>query len=267
MAQKVSSSLQNWKFQDQHVSQNLAGGDFIGSHSCIICATGPRLADIANNGGAFVSGPEGVEDLESSFAIPIGVIDSASIQQSRQMAQIFEIGSKRSYLMASRTVGMMNVARVMYKGPNLLRMLYAFYPESKIDFSTGEQSNVLSELQKDQTTALGPEPISLDSSFKENLPDIKDLPGYNNVFLNMNSDLFSQPYGIVLYMKDNHDQDVAAVYLEECYIENHAFSISANALILAENVTMRFERIVPIKVKVVRKKGAVTSSDVTNYLK
>lgn len=264
MAQKVTSSLQNWKFQDQHVAQNLAGGDFIGSHSCIICATGPRLADIADSGGAFVGGPEGTEDLDSNFAIPIGVIDSASIQQSRQMAQIFEIGSKRSYLMASRTVGMMNIARVMYKGPNLLRMLYAFYPETKIDYSSGEDSNILSELQKDANTALGPEPIKLDGTFKESLPNIKDLPGYNNVFLNLNSDLFSQPYGIVLYMKDNHEQDVAAIYLEECYIENHAFSISANALILAENVTMRFERAVPIKVRVVRK-GA-TSSDVSNYI-
>jgi hypothetical protein len=93
-------------------------------------------------------------------------------------------------------------------------------------------------------------PIALDGTAEKLLPDIKDLPGYNNVILNLNSDLFSQPYGIVLYMKDNHDNDVAAVFLEECYIANHSMGLSANSVVVAENVTMRFERVVPIKVRV-----------------
>lgn len=246
-----TTSLKNWKFQNNHVQQNLAGGDFIGSHSCIICATAPRMADMANSGNFTNNTPNTGEngDLGSEFAIPIGVLDSASLAQDRQMAQIFEIGSKRSYLVASRTIGQINMARVFYKGPNLLRMLYAFYPPAKIAAATGDaQDMTLRDLESAPNTTI--QPIALDPKAGSKLPDIQDLPGYNNVILNLNSDLFSQPYGIILYMKDNHENDVAAVFLEECYVANHSMVISANSVVVAENVTMRFERVVPIKVRV-----------------
>lgn len=247
-----TTSLNNWSFNDQHVQQNLVGGDFVGSHSCIVCATAPRLGDLTEAGQtAFLdpNSPQGTDDLGAQFAIPIGVIDSAAIQQDRQMAQIYEIGSKRSYLLAARTSGAMNIARVFYKGPSLLRMLYAYYPPEKMG-SAAEDGDTLR--LRDHETEAGSEvtKIAIDGKFEGLLPPIKDLPGHNNVIFNLHSDLFSFPYGIVLYFKDNASRDVAAVFLEECYIQNHNVSISANSIIIAENVSMRFERIVPIKVRV-----------------
>jgi hypothetical protein len=50
-------------------------------------------------------------------------------------------------------------------------------------------------------------------------------------------------------MKDNNERDVAAVYLEECYISNHGMQLSANSIVVAENVSLRFERVIPIKVR------------------
>jgi hypothetical protein len=257
MAAKVSTSLQNWQFQDQHVQQNLAGGDFIGSHSCIVCATAPRMADLTDGGNAFINdvantGAGG--DLTGTYAIPIGVIDTASLMQDRQIATIFEIGSKRSYIMASRTVGQLQIARVFYKGPNLLRMLYAFYPPEKLAAKTGDVAGMtLRDRESDQGTAI-PQ-IGMDGTASSFLPTIKDNPGYGNVILNLNSDIFSQPYGIVLYMKDNNDTDVAAIFLEECYVATHSMNISANQVVVAENVSMRFERAVPIKCRVVGGRG------------
>jgi hypothetical protein len=202
------------------------------------------------------------EDLGQTFAIPIGVIDTATLQQDRQMAQIFEIGSKRSYILAGRTVGMMQVARVFYKGPNLLRMLYAYYPAvaDKLFGKSGDTSNTLRDLPSDPGTTHGSNPITLSSQLQDELPSIRDLPGYSNIFLNLNSDLFAQPYGMVLYIKDNNANDVAAVFLEECYVQNHALSISANQIVMAENCTLRFERVVPIKVKVTEKRDTAANT-------
>ena len=263
-----TTSLKTWKFQEQHVQQNLAGGDFIGSHTCLLCAAAPRMSDMADNGKAFfdTNSDTGADGLGPDFAIPIGVVDNATLGQDRQLAQIFEIGSKRSYLLASRTIGQMTIARVFYKGPNLLRMLYAFYPSKQMTAASGDRdSMILRDIESNKGTPIGT--IGLNATALARLPDIRDNPGYNNVILNLNSDLFSQPYGMILYMKDNHENDVAAVYLEECYVANHSMAISANSVVVAENVTMRFERIVPIKVNVrAIAQGSGTTPDILSQL-
>jgi hypothetical protein len=197
-------------------------------------------------------------DLGPTFAIPIGIVDSATMQQDRQIAQIFEIGSKRSYILAARTVGAMNIARVFYKGASLLRMLYAYYP-AKLLNKASPTDMVLRDVTTKAATAL-PQ-LAVNGTILGELPDIADLPGFSNVILNLNSDLFSQPFGIVMYMKDNANRDVGAVFLEECYIQNHSMSLSANSIIVAENVSMRFERAVPIKVRVVETGAGAGASD------
>ena len=275
MARAVTTSIGNWVFQKQHVQQNIVGGDFVGSHSCLLCATGPRLSDLTKGMASIPDGSkdtvQGVNsvtgevtqpgDVDETFAIPIGVIDTASLQQDRQIAQIFEIGSKRSYILASRTVGVLNIARVFYKGPNLLRMLYSYYPQAKIDANSGGTTNTLMDNNAHSSTAHAASPIGIDKDMSAELQDIRDLPGFNNVWFNLNSDIFSYPYGMVLYIQDNNNNDVAAVFLEECYIQNHQFNMSANQIIVAENITMRFERIVPIKVNVINKDLSNSSSN------
>lgn len=249
-----TTSLENWDFAQKHVQQNLVGSDFVGSHSTIICATAPRMEDLveAGNFSNAIGSDTATEDLGSTIAIPIGVIDSSAIQQDRQLAQIYEIGSKRSYLMSARTATQMSINRVIYKGPNLLRMLYAYYPaEAAASVISEDTGNILYDNLKNEGTGHGGRPISLDQNFIGTLPkDIKDNPGFNNFWLNLSSDVFSQPYGLILFMKDNNQSDVAAVFLEECYIQNHGTQISANSVVMAESVSIRCERIVPIKVKI-----------------
>lgn len=248
-----TTSLENWDFAQKHVQQNLVGGDFVGSHSTIICATAPRMEDLVDSANFTNNiGESATEDLGSTIAIPIGVIDSSAVQQDRQLAQIYEIGSKRSYLMSARTATSMSINRVLYKGPNLLRMLYAYYPEvAAQSVITQDAGNILYDNNKHDGSSHGGNPISLDPYLIGTLPsDIKDAPGYNNFWLNLGSDIFSQPYGLILFMKDNNQSDVAAVFLEECYIQNHGFQISANSVVMAESVSIRCERIVPIKVRV-----------------
>lgn len=259
-SRKITTSLSEWDFQTQHVQNNLTGGDFVGSHGCVLCATAPRLEDLAEGEG-FQDNlfndieDTAAEDLSSAIAIPIGVIDTATIQQNRQVAQIFELGSKRSYILSARTVSQMSLARVFYKGASLLRMLYAYYP-SKVKGGTDNEvistdyGNILRDNTKDAGSSMGGEPVKMDSWLKSRLPVIQENPGYNNVWFNLASDVFSQPCGLIMFMKDNNKSDVAAVFLEECNVQTHGLSISANSVVLAENTSIMFERIVPIKVKI-----------------
>ncbi|NCU30839.1 hypothetical protein EOM57_03460 [Candidatus Saccharibacteria bacterium] len=238
MSANATTSINNWNFDDKHVQENLTGGDFIGSHSVVICATAPRLSEIGSSGIVDASSSFADDDTNESmgtgFAIPIGVMDSSAIQQDRQLQQIFEIGSTRSYLMSARTLTSMQLNRVMYKGANLLRMLYAYYPA--LGSNGVDQSNRLDGIEEIDSTTI--------------CPEIKNGPGYHNFWMNLSSDIFSQPMGLVLFMKNNHKQDVGAVFLEECYVQNHSLQVSANSIVMAESSVVRCERIVPIKVRV-----------------
>lgn len=255
---KITTSLEGWDFQTQHVQNHLTGGDFVGSHGCVLCATAPRLEDLSGGDAELLNDPgdeSATANLNRTIAIPIGVIDTATIQQNRQVAQIFELGSKRSYILSARTVSQMSLARVFYKGASLLRMLYAYYPEKVAqglnnEVISGSYGNLLRDNTKDAATQFDGTPIEIDQWLIDRLPTIKDNPGYNNVWFNLASDVFSQPTGLILFMKDNNKSDVAAIFLEECNVQTHGLSISANSVVLAENTSIMFERIVPIKVKI-----------------
>ena len=254
MTRPVTTSLSKWKFQDQHVQQNLTGGDFAASHSTILCATAPHLADLMNGSSVFTAGTS-IDNRGSEFAIPLGAVDNAGLSQQKQMAQIFELGSKRSYILSSRTVNSITMGRVFFKGASLLRMLYAYYPANKLSKDT--TSNVLRDLQDDNNTSLGNNPIALDPAMAEKLPEIQNNPGFDNFFMNLDSDLFSQPMGLVIYFKDNANKDIGALFLEDCHITTHGLSIQSSSVVLAESIGVSFDRVVPLKVNVV---------DVSNFL-
>ena len=259
-----TDNLRSWDFSSKHVQQNLEGSDFVGSHSVILCATYPRVADMANSSGAEgptlpgMSSDSGTESFDgyvstgsnlandTTKAYPIGVIDSSAIQQDRNLQQIFEIGSTRSYLMSARTITQMSINRILYNGPTMLRCLYAYYPESKLKYS----GDVTLSYDQYKGNMIQP-PILSESNAPSvsNLPDIKDAPGYGDFWMNLASDLFSHPMGLVLFVKDNNKRNVAAMYLEECYVQNHSFQMSANSVVMAESCTIRCDRIHPIAVR------------------
>lgn len=257
----VTTSYNNWKFNTQHVQQNLQGGDFVGSHTVILCATAPKLSSLSASGSGF-GNPQGsvntgisqvfgeyeeqmsADAAAPGFAIPLGVVSDASVQQQRQLNKIYEIGSKLSYTVSARTSIGLSLSRVLYHGPSLLRMLYAYYPHSKL----GGSGNILSDMPKYGDTKMAP--IDVDQAYSNKLPIIKELPGHDNVFLNAASDLFAQPIGLVMYIKDNTSADVAAVFFEDCNLVSHQFGISQNSVIIAEAVQITADKIHPLKVNV-----------------
>ena len=259
-----TDNLQSWDFSTKHVQQNLEGSDFVGSHSVILCATYPRVSDMATNPG--MQGPmqpgesmSGTETFDgyvstgsnlandTTKAYPIGVIDSSAIQQDRNLQQIFEIGSTRSYLMSARTITQMSINRILYNVPSMLRCLYAYYPEEKLRYAN--QDVTLAYDQYKGNMIQPPILTAVNTTAVTGLPDIKDAPGYGDFWMNLASDLFSHPMGLVLFVKDNNKRNVAAMYLEDCYIQNNSFQMSANSVVMAESCTIRCDRIHPIAVR------------------
>lgn len=153
-----------------------------------------------------------------------------NLSHNRQFNRIFEVGSERSYFISGRTIGQMQIARIMYHGPSLLRMLYAYY-EDVIP-----------------PTVVGAVFPNAGVSTVANPHDVKVPPGYENLFINLASDLFNQPIGLLMYVKDSNEDTVGSVYVEGCYIPNHTWATDAQGVLIQESAAIQFERVVPVAV-------------------
>jgi hypothetical protein len=72
-------------------------------------------------------------------------------------------------------------------------------------------------------------------------------PGYDNLFMNLASDLFMQPHGELVLMKDTDGLVIGSFYMEQCYIPAFSLSVDAQGIIWQEGVQVQFERLVPVK--------------------
>ncbi|MGA1354415.1 MAG: hypothetical protein ACO32I_06540, partial [Candidatus Limnocylindrus sp.] len=138
----------------------------------------------------------------------------------------------RSYHIPGRTQGNISLSRIYYHGPSLLRVLYA----AKQDLS--------GTVTVPPFTAMS----AVAQLMEPNPHDVKIRPGFNNLYLNLASDLFSQPIGLLIKTVDSNEDTIGAVYAEACYVPNHSFSVDSNGLVVQEQVGIQFERIVPVRV-------------------
>jgi hypothetical protein len=218
------ASITNWQPYNSKVDNSSAMGEgrFASGAFTMLAAGPPRLASI---GGA-ASGSSG----NLNWALPIGVVQSFNLAHNKAFARFWELGSERSYFISGRTVAQAGFGRVLYNGPSILRMMYSFYND-----------------------AIAPTliPSILDSGVMANVNnkhDVKIPPGYENIYLNLASDLFSQPCGLLVYMKDSNETTLSAFYLEETYIPSHSIATDAQGIVIQEQVSLQPERVVPIAV-------------------
>jgi hypothetical protein len=216
------AKLSEWEPYKRYVQGGLVDGQYMSAAFTMLAAGPPRLANIGGATAAAASGQD--------FAQPIGVVQNINLSHNRSFARFWELGSERSYFISGRTVGQVSLSRVMYHGPSLLRMLYAYYqdllPPTIVPFVFDNQ---------------GPATVA-------NPHNVKIPPGYENIFLNLASDLFSQPVGMLMYFRDSNEDTVGAIYLESCYIPSHTIATDAGGTVIQENAAMQFERGVPVAV-------------------
>jgi hypothetical protein len=224
------AKLSDWDPNNQYVQGGLIDGQFLNAAFTLIAAGPPRLANI---GALTLAGSAASSGAGDQLVYPIGIIQNFNLGHNRQFNRIFEIGSERSFFISGRTVGQLGLSRVMYHGPSLLRVLYAYYQDLV-------QPTVLPSL-------IGFS--NLGALTTANPHEVKYLPGFDNLYLNLASDLFSQPIGLMIYFRDSNEDTVGTIYLEGCYVPNHTIATDAQGTIIQESAGVQFERAVPVAVE------------------
>jgi len=221
---------QVWNPYTSFVQPSLDDTIFLSSEMTYLAAGPPRLASIGGSvAAAALLSASGGNDI--SFAMPMGLLQSFSLGQSMNLMRFWEIGSNRSYFIPGKVVGSISLARVMYHGPSLLRILYSYYQDI---------------VPPTVIPAVFPNNIKLINPHNTVLP-----PGYENLFLNLASDLFRQPMGLLMYMRDTNDQTVGAYYFEQCFVPQHGLQYDGQGIVMQEQCTIQYERIVPVDVNAV----------------
>lgn len=221
----MAATITNWQPYSQKVdnSSALGEGRFASGAFTMIAAGPPRLAAVGGAAGAAAG--------NKNWALPIGVVQNFNLAHNKAFARFWELGSERSYFIAGRTVAQAGFGRVLYHGPSILRMMYSFYDD---------------QIAPTLIPTFGVDPAI--AQRVANQHDVKIPPGFENIYLNLASDLFSQPCGLLVYMKDSNETTLAAFYLEETYIPSHSIATDAQGVVVQEQVALQPERVVPIAV-------------------
>ena len=233
----MATSFSNWDFINQHVQDEseLSAGQFVSAESTLIAA-GPPLLDHS---------PGSTHVLSNISVYPIGLLESFSLQQSKQLQKIFEIGSSRSYFIPGRVVGSITLGRTFYFGPNILKVLYAYYKNTSFKLGTKDFGT---KLTVDGRTIFDPAAKMIhDDVVEAALHSLKRDPGRDHFFIDIASDLFNQPTGIAIYFKSCDSVSVGAMYLEQMYLQGHQMSIASGSALIMEGVSGQYDRIVPIE--------------------
>lgn len=226
------ATISEWRPYDQYVQGGMVDGLYMNAAYTLLAAGPPRLANVG--GQSFLAAALAAGSSSSDqIAYPVGVIQSLSLSNNMQLNRFFEIGSERSYFVPGRVMGQLSLSRIMYHGPSLLRALYAYYQDLV------------------PPTMIAPVFPNIGAATVANAHDVIIPPGYENIYLNLASDLFKQPIGMLLMLKDSNEQTMGAYYFESCYVPQHSLSTDAMGTVMQEGVGVQFERMIPIATKVV----------------
>lgn len=237
----MGGNFSDWAPYSNYVQAGLVDGRYANAGFTMLAAGPPRLANIG--GAAAIAGAvAGNGQSANQIVFPIGILQNFNLSHTRQFSRIFEIGSERSYFIAGRTVGQLGLGRIYYHGASLLRVLYAYYQDL---------------VPPTIVPAMFP---NAGAASVANPHDVIIPPGYENIYVNLASDLFAQPIGILMYIRDINLDTLAAVYFEACYLPNHSWATDAQGVLIQESVAVQFERAVPVAVAALTLISNTTSS-------
>lgn len=221
----------NWDFFHNRVQKGMTHGLFLSGRSTIIGAGPPNILGFS---GASLGTPGSNAAASDDVVFLIGLVQSLSMSQGAQVQRFHEIGSVRHYFITGHAAPALQLGRVMYYGPNLLRSLYAYYSSP-----TSTPGNVTINSLMNRYN-------SMPSNAGINKHSVQITPGEQNFFANLGSDLFSQPVGLLIMLRDQNEQTYGLVYAENCYVDSHTMGTDAQGIILSENVTIQAERLMPL---------------------
>jgi hypothetical protein len=227
MANLAVPKVSQWSFHERHVQPNIDDfGSFIRAASVLLAAGPPKLSSRFSAQQAPEVSPSNLDDV----AFPMGVVENFALAQNKQLQTIFEIGSDRRYFIPGRTINNVSLSRVLMDGPSLMKVMYHYY--LPFPGAVASTNGPLNDIQFGNSA--------------ERTKDIRDQPGFDSMFLNLASDLFNLPIGLLVMFRNNCEELVSAVYLENCYVNSHNMNINASSILVAEAVNIQFDKVVPI---------------------
>lgn len=167
------------------------------------------------------AGPARYTGLSGSAAdlLPIGLTDGLQFSGNAQLARLYEIGSNRAFFTRGKTMSGVSFSKMLADQKNILAALTnkAYHPTMNID---GQKAG----------GAESPNP---------------------DIMMNLDSEYFAVPFGMLVVFKtrgggSGNGKILSAVYLEYCMFEAYSFSVSSTAPAIAENVSIQFDRPVPV---------------------
>lgn len=225
----MAGNFSDWAPYTNYVQSGMVDGAYANAGFTMLAAGPPRIANIGG-AAAFAQAVSGSGQAANQIVYPIGIVQNLNLSHTRQFSRIFEIGSERSYFIGGRTVGQLGLSRIYYHGASLLRVLYAYYSDLV------------------PPTVVPPMFPNAGAQTQNNPHDVIIPPGYENIYINLASDLFAQPIGIMMYMRDINQNTLGAQYFEACYLPNHSLQTDSQGVLIQESVAVQFERAVPVAV-------------------
>lgn len=227
----------NWNPWHQHVQGGLRDNNYLTGKNTLLCVGPPFLSALG--------------DAATSNVYPIGLAQNFAIAQNSAVQQLHEIGSEKAYFFRGRTVRQVTLGRIVYHGPSLLRVMYSWYYTGATPGATGGINPIKdmfggSVPEYLQPFSVGGTATDYGPSLTGELPEVFKQPGYDNLWLNLASDIFRVPTGLMLLMRDTEDNTVGAYYLEQCMIPTHTMAVDSQGLIIQETITIIPGEIVPI---------------------
>ena len=146
----------------------------------------------------------------------LGMFQSFGMQSQAPVMPLMGIGSGRSFFLRGKSQSSWNLQRVMINGRNLLRALY-----------------------HNATEVAGLDPSKFD--------DPASLSRSSQYFINLDSELYYIPFGLVVIMRTKSRTLVAGCYLELCMINSYGTQIQAGQNMIAEMVSGACDRILPFQ--------------------
>ena len=231
----------NWNFGNKSVTPEMMQGKYINARSTLIAAGPPQYSQISGSNS----------NTAQDMVYPIGFVENFGITQQRNLQRMFEIGSNRSFFIPGRTMSSANFGRVLFHGPSLLRVLYAYYPKEKIAVVGGTggvaSDNVSAAFAQGPFT--GPKCVPMIDDAPGTQAKIGDCAPAEQApafYMNLASTLFDHALGILIYMKDIRNEYYSAFYLEFCHVTAHSMNINATSTVIAEGVGLQFDEIKPV---------------------
>lgn len=225
----MAGNFSDWAPYSNYVQAGMVDGAYANAGFTMLAAGPPRIANIGG-AAAFSQAISGTGQAGNQIVLPIGIVQNFQLSHTRQFSRIFEIGSERSYFISGRTVGQLGLGRIYYHGASLLRLLYAYYQDLL------------------PPTVVPSMFLNAGAASVANPHNVVIPPGYENIYLNLASDLFTQPIGMLQYIRDINQDTLGAVYFEACYLPNHTWATDAQGVLIQESVSVQFERAVPVAV-------------------